>query len=75
MIKRKDLTDISDKDYGQRRGEFMQCQDCGHMFSGTRGSFSTMGADDVFLCAVCGSENIALCQRMEKIVILKQKGE
>lgn len=72
MITRKDLVDISDADYGTRRDEFMQCQDCGHMFGGTRGDFFLMPMDEVFACPGCRSENIAIVQRVSKIEVVKQ---
>ncbi len=56
MIMRKDLADIGDKDYDKRRGEFMQCQDCGEEFGGTRGDFFTIHMDYILYCPECGSE-------------------
>lgn len=72
MIMRKDLVDISDKDWDTRRNEFMQCQNCGEEFGGTRGDFFSVGMDFVFICPECASENIAIVRRVSKIVIIKQ---
>ena len=68
MVKRKDLVDISDKDIDQRRNEFMQCQNCGYDFGGTRGDYFMMPLDDVFTCGKCGSDNIALVKKIITIV-------
>ena len=72
MIMRKDLADIGDKDYDKRRGEFMQCQDCGEEFGGTRGDFFTIHMDYILYCPECGSENLALVRNVTTTVILKQ---
>lgn len=72
MIRRKDLVDIVDKDYDARRNEFMECQDCGEEFGGTRGDYFTMLMDEVFVCPECRSENIALVQTVSKNIIIKQ---
>lgn len=72
MIRRKDLVDISDKDYKQRQTEFMQCQDCGREFGGTQGDFFTIRMDYILYCPECGSENIAIVKNVITTVILKQ---
>ena len=72
MIKRKDLVDIGDADYDARRSEFMQCQDCGEEFGGTRGDFFMVFMDSLFYCPRCGSENIALVKKVCQNVIVKQ---
>ena len=72
MVRRKDLVDIGDVDYLQRQGEFMQCQDCGTEFGGTRGDYFNLPMDEVFCCLDCGSEDVVLVRRESKIVIVKQ---
>lgn len=72
MIMRKDLVDVGDKDYDQRRGEFMQCQDCGEEMGGTQGDFFMVEMDYMFSCNGCGSENIAIVRFVHKIVIVNQ---
>lgn len=72
MIKRKDLVDVGDADFDTRRSEFMQCQDCGYEFGGTRGDYFTIPMDYIFHCYECSSENIALVWRVDKIVVVKQ---
>ena len=72
MVKRKDLVDIGDADYKERQDEFMQCQDCGAEFGGTRGDYFNMEMEDIFYCPECGSANIAIVRRVSKIVIVKQ---
>ena len=72
MIKRKDLVDISDEDYDQRRGEFMQCQDCSCEFGGVQGDFFTIHMDYLLYCPECGNENIALVKKVCQNVIIKQ---
>lgn len=72
MIRRKDLVDISDKDYETRRHEFMQCQNCGEDFGGTRGDFFSLPMDCLFYCPECGNDNIALVRKVCENVIVKQ---
>ena len=72
MIKRKDLVDIGDADYKQRQNEFMECQDCGYEFGGTRGDYFTIPMDYVFHCYDCNSENIAIVKKSCKNVVIKQ---
>jgi len=72
MIKRKDLVGIGDADYDQRQGEFMQCQDCGAEFDGTRGDYFMLPMDYIFFCPNCGDDDIALIRRVSKIVVVKQ---
>ncbi len=73
MIKRKDLADISDKDYGQRRGEYLVCKECGNdEIGGTRGDYFTMIMDAVFSCPACGSKNMALARNITTQEIIKQ---
>lgn len=72
MIRRKDLVDIGDADYDQRRDEFMQCQDCGEELGGTRGDFFLMPEDETFVCPECNSENIAIVRRVYEIVVVKK---
>lgn len=72
MIKRKDLADVGDKDYDTRRNEFMQCQDCGYEFGGTKGDYFTIPMDYIFHCYECSSDNIALVKNVTQTVILKQ---
>lgn len=72
MIKRQDLVDIGDTDYGQRRNEFMQCQDCGEEIGGTRGDYWQLDMEYVFSCPDCNSENIALVRKVCQNVIIRQ---
>lgn len=74
MIRRKDLVDISDDNYQQRQGEFMQCQDCGVGFGGTRGDYFAVSMDYVFHCpnSQCDSINLALVKEIRTIKIIKQ---
>jgi len=74
MIRRKDLVGIGDADYDTRRGEFMQCLDCGEEFGGTQGDFFMMPMNDCIRCPGlgCGSENIALVRKVCKNVTIKQ---
>lgn len=72
MVCRKDLVDISDDDYKKRRGEFMQCLDCGERIDGTQGDFFQLPMDYVFRCPVCESKNVAIVWEVTKIVIVKQ---
>ena len=72
MIRRKDLVDISDKNYKQREGEFMQCQDCGEEFGRTQDDFFTIHMDYLLYCPECDSENLALVKNVTQTVILKQ---
>ena len=72
MIRRKDLVDISDKDYDTRRNEFMKSQECGAELVGTQGDFFMMPMSETFSCPACGSENIALVKRVYENVIIKQ---
>jgi len=72
MIRRKDLVDVADKDYDQRRSEFVQCQDCGEEFGGTRGDYFMLSMDKVFVCPACNSENLALARRVCTTKIVKQ---
>ncbi len=71
MVQRKDLVDISDNDYQQRQGEYMQCQDCGESFGGTRGDFFSLEMDHIFKCSNCGSKNVALVKDIITIEIVK----
>lgn len=71
MIKRKDLVDVSDKDYDQRRGEFMQCQNCGEEFCGAQGDYWSINMDCAMYCPECNSENIALVRKVCRNVIVK----
>jgi len=68
MVKRKDIVDIADDNYQQRRNEFMQCQNCGFDFGGTRGDYFGMAMDEVFTCGECGSKDIALVKAVTTIV-------
>ncbi len=72
MLRRKDLVDIGDADYKERQDEFMECQDCGGEFGGTRGDFFAISMDDIFYCPECGSINIALVKKVCENVIVKQ---
>jgi len=72
MIKRKDLADISDKNYDSRRSEFMQCLDCGEEFGGTQGDYWSIQMDYVLYCPECNGENIALVKKVCQNVIIKQ---
>lgn len=72
MIMRKDLVDIGDADYKQRQGEFMQCQDCGCEFGGTRGDFFMTNMEATMDCPECESDNIALVRKVCKNVIVKR---
>jgi predicted RNA-binding Zn-ribbon protein involved in translation (DUF1610 family) len=72
MIKRKDLTDIGDKNYNIKQGEYMECQECGEVIGGTRGDYWQCPMDHVFVCPDCGSDDIALCRLQRKSVILKR---
>ena len=72
MVKRKDLVDISDKDYKQRQGEFIQCQECGDFFGGIQGDYFAMEPNDIFTCPGCKSENLALVKEVRTIEIVKQ---
>ena len=71
MVQRKDLVDISDSDYQQRQGEYMQCQDCGESFGGTCGDFFLLPMDYVFHCPECDSKNIALVRDVTTQEIIK----
>ena len=68
MLQRKDLVDISDKDYANRKNEFMQCQNCGHTWGGTRGDYFSMKMDSVFVCGECDSGDIELVKELITIV-------
>ncbi len=72
MIMRKDLVDISDKDYHKRQSEFMVCQDCGEEFGGTQGDYWSIGMDYTLHCPICNSENIALVKATRVITIIKE---
>jgi len=72
MIRRKDLVDVGDADYNKRQDEFMQCQDCGEEFGGTQGDFWSIHMDCLLYCPECGSENIALVEKVYQNVIIKQ---
>lgn len=72
MVRRKDLVDIGDKDYAKRQGEFMECQDCGVEFGGTRGDFFMLDMDYLFQCPECDGNNIALVRRESETIIVKQ---
>lgn len=67
-IRRKDLVDIADDNYQQRKSEFMQCQECGFGFGGTRGDYFTRDMDYIFTCDECDSDNIALVKKVVTIV-------
>ncbi len=73
MVQRKDLVDISDNDYQQRQGEYMQCQDCGESFGGSYGDYFMQSMDCIFKCPnpYCGSENIALVKDVITQKIIK----
>lgn len=60
MVKVENLTDIGDKDYEKRLGEYMLCQDCGKQWGGTRGDYWNCPKDHIFTCPECNSDNIAL---------------
>ncbi len=72
MVKRKDLVDVSDSNYRERQGEFMQCQECGHEFGGTQGDYFNVRMDCIFRCSECMSVNIALVRATRVITIIKQ---
>ncbi len=73
MIKRKDLVDISDKDWPQRQGEFLVCQECGNdEIGGTQGDYFMMAMNDIFTCPVCESENMALARNITTQEIIEQ---
>lgn len=72
MIRRKDLAGVGDADFDTRRDDFMQCQDCGYEFGGTKGDYFTIPMDYIFHCYECDSENIALVRCSSNIVIVKQ---
>ncbi|HDY87751.1 MAG TPA: hypothetical protein ENH82_06485 [bacterium] len=72
MVKRKDLVDISDDDYKQRQGEFMQCQECGFEFGGTQGDYFMRPMEYVFQCSDCRGYNIALVKTIKTIKIINQ---
>ena len=73
MVQRKDLVDIGDNNYSQRQSEYMQCQDCGESFGGTRGDYFTTSMNHIFKCPnpICRSENIALVKDITIIEIVK----
>lgn len=71
MIKRKDLVDISDQDWKQRRNEFIQCLDCGVEFGGTRGDFFIIRMDYLLHCPECDSKNLAIVKKVSRNVIVK----
>lgn len=73
MIKRKDLTDIGDEDYRQRRDEFIQCQNCCLEFGGTRGDFWDLSLDHVLICPDCGLRDaLAIVRKKISYEIVKQ---
>ena len=72
MIKRKDLTDISDDNYPQRYNEVMQCQNCGKITSGIRGNYWREDMDYAFHCIECESQDIALVVPYTQYHIVKK---
>jgi len=56
MVKRKDLVDVGDKNYRERSGEKMMCNDCGEIIGGTRGDFFMLGMEDELRCWACDGE-------------------
>jgi len=60
MLKRKDLVDVGDSNYGERANEIIECQDCGVESGGTRGDLWQMPMDEVFRCPDCDSTDLAL---------------
>ena len=72
MVQKKDLVDISDKDYNQRQGEYMQCRDCGESFGGTQGDYFYFDMHYAFECQKCGSENIVLVKDIITQKIIKE---
>lgn len=68
MVKRQNLTDITDSDYDKRQDEFMQCQECGNAWGGTRDDYFMMPDDVVFECSECGSQDIALVRKIITII-------
>ena len=71
MVQRKDLVDIGDNDYQQRQDEYIQCQDCGESFGGTRGDYFSVPMDYTFKCINCGSKNVALVKDIITTEIVK----
>ena len=73
MVQRKDLVDIGDNDYQQRQGEYIQCQDCGESFGGTRGDFFMQPMDYIFKCPDpdCNGQNVALVKDIITQKIIK----
>lgn len=71
MVKRKDLTDIGDGNYHQRRGEYMLCQDCENSWGGTRGDYWRYLMDDIFSCSECDGVNIALVKDVTTQIVIK----
>lgn len=72
MIRRKDLVDIADADYTERKGEFIICQDCEFESGGTRGDLFMLPLDKVLTCPECKSENLALVNAHREITIVKK---
>ena len=72
MVLRKDLVGIGDDDYHDRQGEYVQCQDCGASFGGTRGDYWEYPMDHMFVCSECRSEILALVRDVVSTRIVKQ---
>jgi Zn finger protein HypA/HybF involved in hydrogenase expression len=72
MVRRRDLVDISDKDYRQRQNEYVECQDCGYSFGGTRGDYFMIPMDSSFTCDNCGGKNLALVKDKVITEIIEQ---
>ena len=69
MVKRKDLVDIGDKNYNNRRGEFMYCPECDLIYGGTQGDFFMVAMEYEFRCQECKGE-LFLAREKTKIEII-----
>lgn len=72
MIRRKDLADIADNDYNQRRGEELECQDCGLHIRRAWSDYNHLAMDDVIYCPRCKRDNIAIVRMVKRWVIVKK---
>lgn len=71
MVTKKDLADIGDSDYDNRRGEFIHCPDCGNEVGGTRGDYFNLSDDYAFVCE-CSNKDLQLVRRESRLVVIKQ---
>jgi hypothetical protein len=70
MVRRKDLVDIGDKNYEQRSGEFLLCNDCGQESGGTRGDFFMLPLEAEIKCN-CGGD-LSIVKAIRQIKVIKE---